>query len=234
MSESTREDRDKSREAASEFTLTGEMIERVIPYGTEELVEQGATLFEQGSRSSDFFVVLHGLIELSGQKQSRLGSTNTTLTRGQFSGELDLLSGRKTLLHCRAVRKCQMLRIQPAPLRRLLRTELDIADLLMRGWIARRASLVNQSEAGAIIIGRTATADTMRMQQFLVRNGYPNKLIEPEQSTSAELLLASMNLDAKDLPVVFLPGNRVFKNPTNEVLADETGHQQCFRGWCDL
>ena len=210
------------------FQLTSDMLERARVFGAEEYVEPGATLFARGSRSADFFVVLDGLIELSGYKQSRLGSKKAVLNRGQFSGELDLLSGRETLQNCRAVRKSRILRIKPEGLRQLLRTDMEIADLIVKGWMARRASLVDLAESGATIVGHALSAETMRMQRFLVRNGYPHRLIDPQTNAAAELLIAGMNLQPEDLPVVFLPDHRILKNPGNEKLAEALGMSNVF------
>jgi thioredoxin reductase (NADPH) len=214
--------RETISDATPELCLSSEMLKTITRFGKEETFEPGATLFFRGARRSDFFVVLHGLVELTDQQRTRLGQTNATLSRGQFSGELDLLSGRETLVHCRAVTRSQILRITPEDLRRLLRTELEVADLILKGWMSRRASLVQQSK-GATIMGLDHSAEIMRMQQFLVRNGYPHKVIDSSTSVAAELLLAGMNLEASEMPVVFLPNNRVLRNPSNQVLADSLG-----------
>jgi thioredoxin reductase (NADPH) len=66
------------------------------------------------------------------------------------------------------------------------------------------------------------------MQQFLVRNGYPNRLIEAETTPAAQLLLDGLDLDPSELPVVFLPDQRVLRNPSNATLADELGISKVF------
>ena len=69
-----------------------------------------------------------------------------------------------------------------------MRSELDIADVIVRAWIERRASLMQRSHGGVIVIGHSHDAETMRMHQFLVRNGYPNKLIEAESNPTAQIV----------------------------------------------
>ena len=68
------------------------------------------------------------------------------------------------------------------------------------------------------------------MRQFLVRNGYPNRLIEAESNPTAQLLLNGLNLDPSEMPVVFLPDQRVLAtNPSNTLLfADELGISKVF------
>ena len=203
------------------ITLSESVIERLRMYGTEESVERASILFSRGSRSTDLLVVLSGLLELSGHKQSRLGDTSAKLTKGQFSGGLDLLSGREATLNCRALRESRILRIPSKAIERLMKTELDIADLLLRGWMSRRSLLLNHSEGGATIIGPPLAADTLRIQQFLFRNGYPSRFIDPASSTATGLLLAGF--DVESAPIVFLSENRILSNPGNEELARALG-----------
>jgi thioredoxin reductase (NADPH) len=63
----------------------------------------------------------------------------------------------------------------------------------------------------------------MRMHQFLVRNGYPHKLLDAEVNPQAELLLSGLDVERSEMPVVFLADRRVPRNPSNGVLADELG-----------
>jgi thioredoxin reductase (NADPH) len=211
------------------LTLTVDMINRILAYGEEEVVSPGALLFARGSRSADFFVVIDGMIELCEHRRNGAFNTMTTLTRGQFSGELDLLSGREVLLSCRAAKRSQILRVGREHLKRLMRTELDIADLFVDVWIGRRAGLVQHSQGGVIVIGYGHDADTTRTQQFLVRNGYPNKFVDAENNSNGELLLAGLNLSRSETPVVFLPDRRILQKPSNTTLADELGMTNVFQ-----
>jgi thioredoxin reductase (NADPH) len=208
--------------------LSQEMVHRLKGYGETRTFDASLTLFERGSRGGDMFVVLEGRIELFEDKPGHSVGALATLTKGQFSGELDLLSGRDGLLSGRTARGSRILRIDSHSLQNLMRSELDIADVIVRAWIERRASLMQRSHGGVIVIGHSHDAETMRMHQFLVRNGYPNKLIEAELNPTAQLLLNGLNLDPSEMPVVFLPDQRVLKNPSNTALADELGISKVF------
>jgi thioredoxin reductase (NADPH) len=203
--------------------LTEGMIARIMSYGSVEVVQPNAILSHRGSRNLDLFVVIEGCIELFEHKRNGLPAVMMTLTAGQFTGEIDLLSGREALLSCRAVKRSRVLRIQSTTLGELMRAELDIADLVMNTWIDRRAVLVQHAQGGVIIVGHGHDAQTMRMQQFLTRNGYPYKLIDAEANSQAELLLDGLDLTPSEIPVVFLPNKRVLRNPSNDLLAMELG-----------
>ena len=203
--------------------LNADMMRRILAFGEEEVAAPGALLFARGDRSTDLFIVVSGRVELCEHRRSGAVHAMTTLTQGQFSGELDLLSGREVLLSCRAVTQSRILRVGATSLKRLMRTELDIADIFVDAWIGRRASLVNNSQGGVVIIGYGHDADTTRTQQFLVRNGYPNHFVDAESNPNAQLLLEGLNLLRAETPIVFLPDRRILHKPSNATLAEELG-----------
>ena len=87
--------------------VTPAMLRRLQNYGSAESVEPGAHLFQQGERLLDLFVVVQGELELYERKGRTLREVESTLARLQFTGELDLLNDRPSLLNCRAVRSGQ-------------------------------------------------------------------------------------------------------------------------------
>ena len=203
--------------------LTQSMVRRVCAYGREEDVATGTVLFRRGDRALDLFVVLDGRIELYQQRPNGIATIMVTLTNSQFTGETDLLSGRSVLLSCRAAKPSRILRIDRIRLKQLLRTELDISDIIMRVWLMRRAALVRDAQGGVILVGHATSADTLRLQQFMTRNGYPYKLVDADDNEEARLLLDSLDMELDRKPLVFLSERGVLRNPTNMLLAEELG-----------
>src|ERR1700749_392605 len=111
--------------------VTPAMMRRLRSYGSPESVEPGGHLFQQGERLGDFFVVEEGELELYERKGRASCEVESTLVKLQFTGELDLLNHRPSLLNCRAVRSSRVLRISRESVRTLMRTELDIAELIL-------------------------------------------------------------------------------------------------------
>ncbi len=110
-----------------------------------------------------------------------------------------------------------------------MQAELDIAGLLVDVWIRRRADLIEQSQGGVIVMGYGHDAETTRTQQFLVRNGYPNKFVDAENSPTAAVLLAGLNLDRSETPIIFLPDHRILRRPGLATLATELGMTNVFQ-----
>jgi thioredoxin reductase (NADPH) len=214
------------KSARTSARLTSAMMKRLQGYGSIEPVEPGAHLFQQGERLVDFFVVVEGGLELYERKGRTSCEVAANLARLQFTGELDLLNDRPTLLNCRAVRNSQVLRIGRDSVRQLMRTELDIAELILTEWIIRRARLVNDRQGGIIVVGDSHAAETMRIQRFLIGNGHPHQLIDSNLNLEAEILLRALDVEADQLPVVFFSDGTTLRKPANTVLANKLGFDQ--------
>ena len=203
--------------------LTQSTIDSLLRFGSLEQFSSGSNLFTRGERACDFFIVVSGAIELLEHKRNGTFAVLTTLGPRQFAGELDLLSGRESLLSCRVIKKSMVLRIPGESLKRMFESEPEAAELIVNGWIERRSGLVQQSLGGVIVVGEGSNPDTTRIQRFLSRNAYPARTIDSTHHQDGKMLLASLGLDSREQPVVFLPGQRMLSNPSNATLADELG-----------
>jgi thioredoxin reductase (NADPH) len=205
---------------APEFTES--MMLRLAGYGEEIQIISGQRLFVRGTRTVDLFVVVEGELELfdcNGHHRTVVAK----LSARQFTGELDLISNRETLLECQAIAGGKVLRIYRSSLQRLMKAEPDIAELIIWACIGRRSGLVEQSVGGVIIIGRKTCGPSMTIQRFLLRNEYPHRLLDLDTDCEARGLFDCLSLTTDDLPTVVLPGHRVLGAPTILALADALG-----------
>jgi thioredoxin reductase (NADPH) len=203
--------------------LTEEMVERLRGYGKEEAVAAEVVLWSQGQREVDLFVVLEGLIEVFTHGESGERKVLTTIGVMQFSGELDLLSSRPTLVNARTIEASRVVRIARAELQRLMRAEGDIANLIMQATIWRRLGIVERAAGGIVLVGHSGAAETIRLQRFLTRNTYPHRLLEPTAEQSAGAEAEEGSLEEYLLPAVVLADGRVLHRPTMAELADQLG-----------
>ena len=77
-------------------------------------------------------------------------------------------------------------RIERADFRRLVTAEPDIGEIIMRAFILRRVGLIRHAQGGVVLIGPAHAADTLRLQRFLTRNGYPHRLLDTELDPDAD------------------------------------------------
>jgi thioredoxin reductase (NADPH) len=203
--------------------LTDEMIARLQAYGYQETFPADTALWARGEREVDMFVVLKGRVEIYDRTENGERKVVAKLGEKQFSGELDLLSSRRTLVDGCTETECVLLRVPRSELQRLMRSEGDIANLIMQATIWRRIGIVEKSAAGIVLIGHSSAAETIQLQRFLIRNTYPHRLLEPtaEQSATAEAL--DSEVEEYLLPAVVLTDGSVLHRPTTAELADQLG-----------
>lgn len=211
------------RQAQTFPVLKDEMVRRIAAYGVEERLTQGATLFSRGDRSVDFFVVLDGAVEIYDLKG--IGGTNVfTVHRAhQFTGELDLFNNRRILVYGRAAEDTRVIRVKRPDFRRMVAVEPDIGEIIMRAFILRRVGLIRHSQGAVALVGPAHSADTLRIQRFLMRNGYPHRLLDTDTDEGAPGFLECFELTLEQLPVVVHSDYTVLRNPSNATLADALG-----------
>lgn len=205
--------------------LSEEMVSRVAAYGKQETLASGTHVFDRGQRGVDFFLILDGRIDIFESDSHAHGEPHLIVSHqpGQFTGELDLFNDREILVSGRAAMDTRVLRLKRADFRRMVAGEPDIGEVITRAYILRRVGLIRYAHGGVVLIGPGHDADTLRLQRFLTRNGYPHRLIDSQTDTGAEGFLECLDLSPDQLPVVILPDHRVLQNPQAGALADQLG-----------
>ena len=203
--------------------LDSEMAGRIAAYGQEEHVPQGAILFQRGQRRVDYFFILDGCIEIYDYAED--GSPRIFNVHGpsQFTGEVDLFSERQAMVNGRTGADTHLIRIDPVGFRRMVSAEPDIGEIIMRAFILRRVGLIQTGQGGVTLAGSAHAADTVRLRSFLIRNGYPYRLLDTDVDDDARHLIDGFGLDPSECPVVILPDRRVLRCPSTGTLADELG-----------
>jgi len=211
-----------AREAQTFPRVDSEMAARIGQFGSEEDVSAGAMLFERGQRGVDFFLIVAGAVEVF--ETDVCGQTNliTVHTPRQFAGEMDLFNDRQILVSARATEASRVVRVKRPDFRRLVASEPDIGEVIMRAFILRRVGMVRHGH-GVALVGPGHGADTQRIQAFMTRNNFPHRVLNTETDPAAGGFLECFHLAQEQLPVLILPGGVVLKNPSNGALAESLG-----------
>ena len=212
-----------NRRAQTFPQLSHEMKSRVAAFGSVEDLEEGTYVFRRGDRGVDFFVVIEGSIEILATGDECEAIVIHTHGPRQFTGELDLFNDRQVLVSGRAGPATRVIRIKRPDFRRMVTAEPEIAEIIMRAFILRRVGLIRYSRGGVTVVGSGHSADTLRIERFLMRNGYPHRLLDTDREEDAQSFLDCFELTAAELPVVVTPDHTVFRNPDNAELADALG-----------
>ena len=138
-------------------------------------------LHEGSEHVSRFFALIEGKIEvLAGED---FGERVVSLTRpGQFTGELNVLSGRRGFVRVRAGADGEVAEVDREHLLSIVQTDDELSEILMRAFILRRVELIARGLGDVVLIGSTHSAGTLRIQEFLTRNSHPYTYVDLERS----------------------------------------------------
>ena len=205
--------------------LTPAQIHRVAAHGHVRAIQPGEVLVEQGDSAVPFFVVVSGELEVvrpSGAEETLI----TVHSSGQFTGEVSTLSGRQALFRLRAAKTGEVIELERQSMLALVQTDAELGEIVMRAFILRRVALVAAGVGDVVLVGSAHSAGTLRIKEFLVRNGHPYSYIDLERDPEVQNLLDGFHIAASDIPVVICRGELVLRNPTNQQVADCLGFNQ--------
>jgi thioredoxin reductase (NADPH) len=207
--------------------LTPAQIRRITARGHMRAIQRDEVLYEQGDTGVSFFVVVSGELEIV--RPLGPGATETLVTiygSGQFTGEVGTLSGRRTLFRVRATKPGKVIELDRQHMRALVQSDAELGQILMRAFILRRVELVAAGVGDVVLIGSTHSAGTLRIKEFLMRNGHPYTFIDLERDPDVQNLLDSFHIAASEIPVVICRGKLVLRNPSNQQIADCLGFNE--------
>src|ERR1700746_3834618 len=195
-------------------TLTSVQIARVATHGRRRAVRGGEVLVEQGDRAIPFFVVITG--ELEAVRPICATETLITIVRtGQFTGEINTLSGRRALARIRARQDGEVIQLTRENVLTVVQTDEELSEILMRAFILRRVELLTQGVGDVTLLGSNNSADTLRIKDFLTPNGHPYTYIELDRDAEVQVLLDRFNISSADIPVLICRGETILRNPKN-------------------
>jgi thioredoxin reductase (NADPH) len=203
-------------------TLTGAQIARIAARGRRRPVARDEILVEVGDSDVPFFLVV------SGEVQALRPSANTeTLIvahgPGQFSGEAVMITGRRAIGRLRVSASGDVIELTREQLLALIQTDAELSEILMRAFMLRRLELIAHEFGDVVVLGSTHCSGTLRVKEFLTRNGHPFHYIDLDRDDEAQTVLDQFHVSAADVPVLICGADAVLRNPTNEQIADCLG-----------
>lgn len=202
--------------------LTPPQIERVRQVSEVRRVSPGDVLFRPGDKAVPFFVLLSGSLEIvqPGITGERLITTHHA---GAFTGELSMISGQPCFVLGRVAEAGEFLQLSPASLRSLIARDAELSEIIMRAFILRRVALITNNLGNVVLMGSRHSAATLRLREFLGRNGHPYTYIDLDTDKMSQELLDRFDVKLEEIPVVICDSRNVLRNPSISQLADCLG-----------
>lgn len=204
--------------------LTPAQIDRVASVGRKRRVHAGELLLDPQRDPPKLFVVVEGAIHL---EQADAKTPVLELAgAGAFSGEANLLAGRRGFVCVRASKDSEIIEVDRDRLLPLVQTDVELGDVFLRTFVLRRVQLIAQEIGDVVVLGSTHCKGTLRIREFLARNGHPHSTVDLDRDPGVQDLLDRYHIKDGDVPVVICRGEIVLRNPTISQLADCLGFNE--------
>jgi thioredoxin reductase (NADPH) len=171
-----------------------------------------------GGESYDLYLVCAGGVRLVDRRDGRVV---VVVEPGDFVGELGMLMGQPAFLAGVSMADTTLLRVRVEDLRRLIATSVELGDLLLSAFDARRRMLSRWGEGGLVLAGDD-DRHLHRLQEFADRNHIPYRMVLRSDEPAWAEVAATCALPDDGAAVVTGRG-QVLTEPTTRDLATATG-----------
>lgn len=206
--------------------LDESQIECVASLGRLRRFRDGEALFETGDRNYPFFVVKSGEVAI---KECSSGEVREVVTHREreFTGDVDLLTGRPAIVSAFAKGECEAYELSAQNLRRLLGEVPSLSDMLLEAFQTRRELLTRSGFVGVRLVGESNSKEIEDLREFFRKNFVPHTFYDADEKDGAELL-QSLGHDRAETPVIAC-NKRVVSKPSLGKIAECLGISRTIR-----
>src|SRR5947208_4583420 len=108
----------------------------------------------------------------------------------------------------------------------LVQIDSELSEILMRAFILRRVEMIAHEFGDVVLVGSTHAPGTLRVKEFLTRNGHPYSFIDLDRDAGVQDLLDHFHVAVADVPVLICRGEVVLRDPSNQQIADCLGFNE--------
>jgi thioredoxin reductase (NADPH) len=202
--------------------LTDAQIARIAQRGERQPIQRNEVLWEVGAPRMRFYVILSGTVEIVEPMPGREESITVHGPR-EFTGDVDLIFGHPAVVGARAGEDGEVVALEREALLALVQTDPELSDLFLRTFLQRRAFLLAHGKGDAVLVGSRHSGDTLRIREFLSRNGRPYTYVDVESDEGVQELLQRFGVRPDDLPALIVRGKLLVRRPTNREIAEHFG-----------
>ena len=196
-------------------------IEAVRQIGEAANFAADERLYSCGTRPMDCFVIISGTVEIIDQSGDQ-ARVLFDYGAGNFTGDISVLTGRPSMVTCRAKTPCETIRLTPQQMRRVMLTCPSLSEKWLPAVIRRREILEELNVQGLRIYGQHSDRATLYVREFLHRNGIVHRWLDTADPVIGKTA-ASLGPEPLNYPLVVCSRNIVLQNPSLPELADHTG-----------
>ncbi|UNU44962.1 thioredoxin reductase [Sphingopyxis sp. YF1] len=202
--------------------FTDAELAELAAFGTIESHRRGDLIVAEGTLAPDCIVTLSGhtdIFAFTDDGTRRVG----WMERGQFAGDLSVLTGQRHLSRVEMGADGEILRIAHGDFQRLIAGNSHYSDIFVRVFAARREFSNNRGFAAVIVLGPALDRSVYALRDLLARHGVAHRWFDPAEGPVAAHLMAERGLSEAQLPAVILGAADLLVQPTPEQLAAGLG-----------
>jgi thioredoxin reductase (NADPH) len=203
-------------------TFSDAELEELIAFGTVESHGEGDLILAEGTMAPDCIVTLTGHTDIFVQTDE--GSLRVGwMERGQFAGDLSVLTGQRHLSRVVMGAPGEILRIPHESFQRMIAGNSHFSDIFVRVFAARREFGNTRGFSAIIVLGAGIDRSVYALRDLLMKHGVGHRWFDPADGPVAAHLMAERGLSEDQLPAVILGATDVLVQPTPEELAQAMG-----------
>lgn len=202
--------------------LTESQLKALDKFAVLKSFQDEEILFKAGESAFKFFVIKTGKIEICKNFNSKKKTVIVHESR-EFTGEINMLSDKPSLVTAIAKGDCQVYEISTNDFKHIINEIPQLGDCILQAFLSRRELLESSGFTGLEVVGSKFSRDTFRIKDFLSRNKIPFTWIDIEKDTSIYKLLKHFEIGVDEMPIVAFESNKIFKNPSNLELGKLVG-----------
>jgi thioredoxin reductase (NADPH) len=201
--------------------LSAAELQECAEFGTRCSFAAGEDLFRAGDQPLDCYVILSGeacIIDVSTDEPTY----RTRHRGGQFTGDIDLFTGRRAAASCQAIAQVEAIRIRPDKVREILVRQPTLGARIWRAFQRRRELLMATDFQGLRVYGAKDDKQTLETVEFLFRNGVPHHWMNIAEEENATRI---REIAGNDLhyPMITCGKKLLFQSPGLTQLAENIG-----------
>jgi CRP-like cAMP-binding protein len=193
--------------------------------GRRRTTRAGEVLVQGGASEWDFVVVLAGTVavvedpEVGDGEQPRVVSVSGP---GRFLGGLNMLAGQRAVRSVVVAEPGAVVTLTVQRLQGVMATDRELADVIMRAFLLRRAMLIGQA-SGLRVVGNPRWPASAALEEVLTERGIAHEWLDPAEDEAARAMLAEIDALDETRPVVIASDGRVLIDPTPDDLLGAAG-----------
>lgn len=210
--------------------IEDEMLKTIEPCFTIEEFTAGAEIITAGTKNYDCFFVLSGnlqVLDVSSDEPVEV----VVHSEGQFTGDIDMLTGRPSVVSIIAHTDARCLRLPANKLPELFICQPSIGDIMVKAFVRRRTLLLHSGFSGIRLFGDRDSADSLLLQEFFYRNGVPHMWMDV-RSPETRKRMDAIGISDDELPVLSCGKEKIFTKPTLKEVAQYYGIQRSAEPIC--